>query len=144
LSGPILLVLRIASVVVLYAFLAFAFWILWQDLRRQSVLLSSPQSLPLTLILHTEGEPISFHFTSPEVTIGRDPACNCYLDNHTVSGQHARLSFHHNQWWVQDLHSRNGTFLNQQLVSEPLVIASGDQIRCGQAIFQVLMSEKME
>jgi pSer/pThr/pTyr-binding forkhead associated (FHA) protein len=136
--------LRFASAVVLYIFLAFAFWILWQDLRRQSALLASPQSIPLTLVLQTDEEPISYHFTSLEVTIGRDPACDFYLDNHTVSAQHARLSFHHNQWWVQDLRSRNGTFLNQQLVSEPLVIASGDLLQCGQVIFQALLSEKME
>jgi len=144
LSGPILLVLRIASTVVLYAFLGYALWILWRDLRRQSGLLTSPHSPPLTLILQSTAEPVSFHFTSPEVTIGRDPACDCHLDDHTVSAQHTRLSYHHNQWWVQDLRSRNGTFLNQQPVSEPMVIVSGDQIRCGQAVFQALLSEKME
>ena len=143
-SGPILLVLRIASAVVLYVFLAYALWILWRDLRRQSEILTSPQSPPLTLILQTADEPVSFHFTSSEVTIGRDPACDCHLDDHTVSAQHTRLAYHHNQWWVQDLHSRNGTFLNQQLVSEPLVIVSGDQIRCGQAVFQALLGEKMD
>jgi hypothetical protein len=144
LSGPIFLVLRITSTVILYAFLGYALWILWRDLRRQSALLTSPQSPPLTLILQTTGEPISFHFTIPEITIGRDPACDCHLDDHTVSAQHTRLSYHHDQWWVQDLHSRNGTFINQQLVSEPLVIVSEDQIRCGQVIFQVLLGEKME
>jgi len=144
LSGPIILVLRIVSALVLYAFLAYAFWILWRDLRRQSELLTAPQCTPLTLILQSNGEPVSFHFTSSEVTIGRDPACDCRLDDHTVSAQHARLTYHLNQWWVQDLNSRNGTFLNQELVSEPLVIVSGDQIRCGQAVFQVLLGEKLE
>jgi pSer/pThr/pTyr-binding forkhead associated (FHA) protein len=144
LSGPIFLVLRIASAVVLYAFLVYALWILWSDLRRQTASLASLQTPPLTLILQTGGEPVSYRFTIPEITIGRDPACDCCLDDHTVSAQHTRLSYHHNQWWVQDLHSRNGTFLNQQPVSEPLVIVSGDQIRCGQAVFQTLLEDNLE
>ena len=143
-SGPILLILRIVSALVLYSFLAYALWILWRDLRRQGELLTAPKCPPLSLILQSGVEPISFHFTSSEVTVGRDPGCDCHLDDHTVSAQHARLNYHHNQWWVQDLQSRNGTFLNQDPVSEPLVIVSGDQIRCGQAVFQVLIGEKLD
>jgi pSer/pThr/pTyr-binding forkhead associated (FHA) protein len=138
-SGTVLLVLRLALAVALYAFLGFALWILWQDLRRQSKAVASAQVPPLTLVLQTGDAGAAYRYTLPEVLVGRDPACQCCLDDKTISAQHARLSYHHRQWWVEDLRSRNGTFLNQAPVAEPLVIVSGDLLRCGQVIFQILL-----
>jgi pSer/pThr/pTyr-binding forkhead associated (FHA) protein len=138
-SGPILLVLRLLLASALYAFLGWAFWVLWQDLRRHSKAAVTSQVPTLTLVAQTGDSGTEFRFTLPEILVGRDPACQCCLDDKTISAQHARLSYHHRQWWVEDLRSRNGTFLNQAPVAEPLVIVSGDLLRCGQVIFQVLL-----
>jgi pSer/pThr/pTyr-binding forkhead associated (FHA) protein len=140
-SGPLLLALRILLVVALYAFLSWALYTVWRDLKRQSMLLTSPQVPPLTLIQKMDGISKPYRFTIPEITIGRDPACDVPLQDKTISVQHARLLYHHSQWWVEDLHSTNGTFLNQEPVSEPVVIASGDQLRCGQLLFQISLGE---
>lgn len=140
-SGPLLLALRILLVVALYAFLSWALYTVWRDLKRQSKLLTSPQVPPLTLIQKMDGISKPYRFTIPEITIGRDPACDFPLQEKTISAQHARLLYHHSQWWVEDLHSTNGTFLNQEPVSEPVVIASGDQLRCGQLLFQISLGE---
>ena len=80
----------------------------------------------------------------PELTIGRDPACNCVISDSTVSAQHARLVFRQGQWWVEDLRSTNGTYLNQELVLDPLVITSGDHLRCGQAQFVITIQSMIE
>jgi len=138
-SGLILLLLRILMVAALYAFMGWALWLLWRDLRRQSEISASARVPPLTLVLRDNESTEPYHFSAPEVFIGRNPACQCHLDEATISAQHARLSYHHSQWWVEDLHSRNGTFLNQEPANEPLVLTSGDQLRCGQVIFQVLL-----
>lgn len=140
-SGPVLLALRIALTVALYAFLGWALYTLWQDLRRQSKLLTSSQVPRLTLIHQVDGISKAFRYSTAEVTIGRDPACDFHLEDKTISAQHARLSYHHSQWWVEDLHSTNGTFLNQEPVSEPVVITAGDQLRCGQLIFEIGIGE---
>jgi hypothetical protein len=139
-SGPVLLILRIAIAVSLYAFLGWGLWLLWRDLRRQSRALGAPVNPALVLALQGEGHAAMYRYTSPEVTIGRDPTCECRLDNPTISARHARLSFHHTQWWVEDLHSRNGTLLNDEVVRSQVVVTSGDSLRCGSLKFVIEIS----
>jgi hypothetical protein len=140
-SGPILLILRIALALALYAFLGWALYTVWSDLKQQSRKLVSPHTPPLTVIVYAGSDTRSYRFTTPQVIIGRDPTSDCHLEDQTISAQHARLDYHHGQWWVEDLHSTNGTFLNQNPVSEPLVLTSGDQLRCGQLTLQIAMKE---
>jgi pSer/pThr/pTyr-binding forkhead associated (FHA) protein len=77
------------------------------------------------------------------VIIGREAVCDCRLDDPTVSNRHARLSYHHSQWWVEDLRSRNGTFLNGEPVQEPVVIIGGDNLRCGQVSIDVTLGKRL-
>jgi pSer/pThr/pTyr-binding forkhead associated (FHA) protein len=111
--------------------LGWAFYTLWRDLRRQ-VDVAAIQIVPL-LTLSGEGETLEVHnFHQEEVQVGRDPAADLCLDHPTISARHARLSYHHSQWWVEDLHSKNGTFLNGEPVMEPMVITQGDKLGFGQ------------
>ncbi|MBR5278283.1 MAG: type VII secretion protein EssC [Clostridia bacterium] len=45
-------------------------------------------------------------------TIGRSEGNNIFFDNRYVSGQHAKLTFDGNGWSIEDLNSRNGTYVN--------------------------------
>jgi pSer/pThr/pTyr-binding forkhead associated (FHA) protein len=130
-SGPILLALRILLIACLYGLLGGAFYTLWRDLRRQ-VNVADISAVPL-LTLSGEGESLEIHhFNQEEVRVGRDPAADLCLDHPTISARHAHLSYHHSQWWVEDLHSKNGTFLNGEPVGEPMVITQGDRLGFGQ------------
>ncbi|MBE0409702.1 MAG: FHA domain-containing protein [Anaerolineales bacterium] len=129
-------------VVSLYAFLGMVIFILWQELRSQRSLLANRQP-PLLKLTHATPEGSqTFQYSIPEILIGREPACDCTLDDSTVSAQHARLSFHHNQWWIEDMGSKNGTFLNQQFVATPLVVTSGDELLFGQVRIIVMLGEE--
>jgi pSer/pThr/pTyr-binding forkhead associated (FHA) protein len=131
-SGPVVFVLRLLLTISLYAFLAWAFISLWRDLKIQGNFLAAHNIPPLSLTLLREGmSPQIRNFVRPEVTIGRNPACECPLEDETVSARHARLSYHHNQWWLEDLNSTNGTLLNQEKVTIPTVVISGDEFACG-------------
>ncbi len=132
-SAIFLLFLRLVLTVVLYAFLGWGLLVLWRDLRRQSEVLAGQQNHPIVLQWQVEGELTTHRFTRTEIIIGRDPACDVFLDDRTVSLRHARLAFHHQQWWLEDLESTNGTMVNQEPVISPIVITEGDQICCGQA-----------
>ena len=77
------------------------------------------------------------HFRNPEITLGRDPHSDIYLENETVSAQHARLSYHHGQWWLEDLESRNGTMLNGETVDTATIIVNNDKIQCGKAELKI-------
>lgn len=139
-SGILLLGLRILLAASLYAFLGWALYTLWMDLKRESEILAVRQAPPITLKLNAPDQALSF--TKNEISIGRDPASDLPLEDKTVSTQHARLVYHHNQWWIEDLGSTNGTFLNQERVSSPLVITEGDQIRCGQIVLEILIGSQ--
>ena len=139
-SGPVLLILRILLAACLYAFLGVALFVLWQDFKYQSGRLAQKLSPPICLIYQRNEEYVSYNFNIPELTIGRDPACDCVIEDSTVSAQHARLVFRQGQWWVEDLRSTNGTYLNSEIVLTPLVVTNSDQLRCGQAVFMVKLN----
>jgi len=130
-SAIILLVLRILMAGLLYGFLGLAIYTILRDLRQQGVLLAARQPPPLTLTSLVEPNAISQRYTKAEVVLGREPGCDFPLDDQTVSSQHARLSYHHQQWWLEDLASTNGTYLNDEAVTNAVVITHGDELRLG-------------
>jgi pSer/pThr/pTyr-binding forkhead associated (FHA) protein len=116
----------------LYGFVGWAIYVLWHDLHSQGMMLNKRKIPTLRLTWLFDQQEKSRDYAIPEVSIGRDPSCACPLDDETISARHAHLVYHHNQWWLEDLQSTNGTFLNQERLDIPTVVVSGDEIRCGQ------------
>jgi len=140
-SGTILFILRIAMVIALYAFLGLILTTLWNDLKRRSQDLTTylPPLLTLSLEKGEDAEPRQFQ--TSEITLGRDPACEFPLEDATVSARHARLYYRQGHWWVEDLQSTNGTYINGETVSTPLVLTAGDRLRCGQVSLTINIGE---
>jgi pSer/pThr/pTyr-binding forkhead associated (FHA) protein len=46
--------------------------------------------------------------------LGRSPEAHLILPDRLVSRRHARVSFYEGRWYIQDLGSRNGTYVNGQ------------------------------
>jgi len=136
-SGVIVLIFRILLAAALYAFLFWAVYTIYHDLRIQTELLQARKIPALTLAVTNTLEDQTTLFSIPEVIIGRSPACNYNIQNETVSSTHTRLSFHHDQWWVEDMHSTNGTFINDERISTPAVVMTGDDLRCGQVNIRI-------
>jgi DNA-binding winged helix-turn-helix (wHTH) protein len=63
--------------------------------------------------------------------VGRDRACVVRIDSPTLSRRHARIVVHGCEATLEDLASKNGTHLNAQRVSQPIVLKDGDQIQVG-------------
>jgi pSer/pThr/pTyr-binding forkhead associated (FHA) protein len=141
-TGVVVLILRILLTLCLYGFLIWAVITLWRDLRDQGQQLSAPfiPNLTLALLETAEAQPLSFQ--AAEIAIGRSQSSDYPLADDTVSARHARLRYHHNQWWIEDLKSTNGTFLNDERVSVPTVVVSGDELRCGQVNLLISIAEK--
>jgi pSer/pThr/pTyr-binding forkhead associated (FHA) protein len=142
-SGPILLILRFLLAALLYAFVGWALYALWRDLQQQAELLAARQAPPLSLALEAETLPAGAaalpqrSFAQTEIVLGRGAACDLSLDDKTVSARHARCTYHHGQWWLEDLGSTNGTFLNNELVETAVVITSGVEVRVGSVVVKV-------
>ena len=62
------------------------------------------------------------------VILGRHPACDIVLESASVSRQHARILNVDGQCFLEDLHSRNGTFLNGLPISQRQPLSEGDEI----------------
>jgi hypothetical protein len=71
------------------------------------------------------------------VQIGRAEACQVKLDDTYASSFHARLFVRDGEWYVEDLGSTNGTFVNQQRVTEPIPVGAGDRVRIGRTILEL-------
>lgn len=72
-----------------------------------------------------------------ELTVGRAPGCGVSLPEDTfVSQVHARVFRRDNQLFVEDLGSTNGTFLNDQKVSAPVPLQSGDRLKVGRTTME--------
>lgn len=66
---------------------------------------------------------------SSTLTIGRDESCEVVVPDRQVSRQHARLSLRENAVFLEDLKSKNGTYLNGQLLAAPTQLRESDEIR---------------
>ncbi len=71
------------------------------------------------------------------ILIGRADDSTLVLTDDFASSRHARLTNRGGQWYVEDLGSTNGTYLDQQRVQGPLLVAPGQPIRIGQTALEL-------
>ncbi len=71
------------------------------------------------------------------ILIGRADDSTLVLTDDFASSRHARLTNRSGQWYVEDLGSTNGTYLDQQRVQGPLLVGSGQPIRIGQTVLEL-------
>ena len=65
--------------------------------------------------------------------IGRSSESLQLMDQ-TISRRHAELTPDDGDWYVQDLHSANGTYVNARRINERTLLEAGDQIRAGRTL----------
>jgi DNA-binding winged helix-turn-helix (wHTH) protein len=63
--------------------------------------------------------------------IGRDRDCSVRIDAPSVSRRHARVVVTSDAATVEDLGSKNGTYVNKRRVSDAVALEDGDQMRVG-------------
>ncbi|WP_022868923.1 FHA domain-containing protein FhaB/FipA [Schaalia vaccimaxillae] len=75
---------------------------------------------------------------SAPVLIGRSPACTLVLEDEYASSRHAALTPQPDGWWIEDLSSRNGTYVDDERLLEPRLLKAGDVIRIGQTTLELV------
>jgi pSer/pThr/pTyr-binding forkhead associated (FHA) protein len=131
-TGVVLLILRLFMLLALYVFLGWGILTLWQDLQRNKQEVKNARPSPISILRKGGETDQEFSFDASEIFIGRDPACEIVLEDPTTSARHTHLYYLKGQWWVEDMDSTNGTSLNDELISVPVVLADQDVIQCGQ------------
>jgi pSer/pThr/pTyr-binding forkhead associated (FHA) protein len=71
------------------------------------------------------------------MTVGRAATCDVVLADTYVSNVHARIYERDGGWWLEDLGSTNGTYVNRTRVSTPTAVGPGDEIRMGKATLEL-------
>jgi signal transduction histidine kinase len=67
-------------------------------------------------------------------SIGRIDGMDIVLADKAISRKHAEVFYRDSQWFIRDLGSSNGTFINEQRITEPIPLKNNDQIRCGATV----------
>ncbi|HEY3261650.1 MAG TPA: FHA domain-containing protein [Pseudonocardiaceae bacterium] len=71
------------------------------------------------------------------ILIGRADDSTLVLDDDYASTRHARLSFSGGDWFVEDLGSTNGTYLDRAKVTGPTRVPPGVPIRIGKTVIEL-------
>jgi serine phosphatase RsbU (regulator of sigma subunit) len=80
-----------------------------------------------------DGEPFRHEVRGESAVIGRSSRADVVLPDRFLSRQHARLFLRDGTWFLEDLGSRNTTFLNDRPVTEPTPIRPGDVVRLAES-----------
>lgn len=137
-AALLLFVLRVLSALVLLGFFGSVAWLIYRDVRVTTGGLATtrPRLGYLKVISdsngtsESEGEPVRYPLL-PVTSIGRAMSNTIVLNDNYISNEHALLTLRGQQWWLEDLNSRNGTLLNGVRVSEAMVVSPGDVIGLG-------------
>ena len=96
--------------------------------------------------LHPPGPDIGrrIPLVNSQYIVGRDSDAGLVVSRSSVSRSHARLFVDDDgNWWVEDLNSTNGTFVNESRIRAQQLNDS-DQVRFGDAIYKFLAGSNIE
>jgi hypothetical protein len=126
-------VVRLLFLALLYLFLFGVARALLRDLRaaaREPI----AELGRLVVVASPAGEPVAGTTLSLDAitTIGRDVNNAIVVDDQFASAEHAVLTYRGRTWYVEDLDSTNGTFVNGARVEGVAPLGYGDELQIGQ------------
>lgn len=100
--------------------------------QRPKLAAAAPQTSGKALLIwhNASGRTVEFDLSAGKNTVGRYPENNICLEENSVSGNHAEITFLAGKYQLQDLGSTNGTKINGVAVTH-MALNSGDLIHFG-------------
>jgi FHA domain len=124
---------RLLFLGLIYLFLARVIRALLRDLRAAA---REPSERPgrLVILASPGGEPPAGHSFGLDVitALGRDVNNAIVIDDPFASAEHAVMTFRGRSWYVEDLGSTNGSYVNGRRVEGVAPIGFGDELQIGQ------------
>ncbi len=89
--------------------------------------------MPSLVYTDESGDRVTLDLGGPSsvATVGRNPDCSITTTNPSVSRNHSEIRSHGPYMVIVDKGSSNGTFVNDDEVKKPVVLQSGDLVKCG-------------
>lgn len=103
-------------------------------ISRDQLLEAMPESDPLLhylVVLEGTGPGKRLEIGASPITIGRGATQTLVCNDRDVSRQHAKVSLLNGEVYIEDLHSTNGTFVDEQRISGSVALREGARIRMG-------------
>ncbi len=144
----VLTILKVVFLALLYLFIARAVRVIYLDLvgprvpkaRAQQSTPAPPRKRrgqPKSLVVtEAEGAARTYPIATDPLSIGRADGCQVVLADTYASQMHARVFPKDGSWFVEDLGSTNGTYLNRAKVTAPSEVGPGDEIRIGKTTLE--------
>jgi hypothetical protein len=134
------LVLRIAFIALLYFFIFQVVRVIMRELRVAATPLAPLRGLTGALLVTDPGESSlrrgDVFDLEPVTVIGRHPRATIVIESPYMSSEHAQFTWEQDRWWVADLRSTNGTFVNGAHINVATGVRPGDTIELGGVRFQ--------
>ncbi len=133
----VIVVLKYLFLALLYLFVALVVMAVLRELYGGRAFSSGPGVLkkgrgPRLVIAKEGGRGRKVaHPVQGGLVIGRAPDCDLVLEDEFVSNYHAKVYLLGGRFYVEDLGSTNGTFVNGRRISTPLELRGGDVIQVG-------------
>jgi hypothetical protein len=153
-SDSVLAVLKFCLLAIVYLFLARVVWIVARELRGTPAPVPVPVAAPSAptvapskgrgrrpwrlVLVEPAAEAGAAYPIDSEITLGRGGGCTVPLAFDTfVSQVHARAFDRDGTLWIEDLGSRNGTYVNGEQVHEPTRVSKGARVQVGETVLEV-------
>ena len=88
------------------------------------------------LILLVAGQAKTYELKHGDNFLGRLPECDIQIDSNMVSRKHARVYPQDGRFYIEDLGSGNGSFVNGQRIAGPTMLKTDDRIKFGPILFR--------
>jgi hypothetical protein len=140
------LALRGMLVACLYAFLVFALVVVWRDASdagtdRDLGAFRMPSARLVVVEPGGSGLEAGRQFVLvANGTLGRTAPNSIVIPDPAVSARHCRLSVRKGQWFIEDLGSANGTYLNGKRLAAGEALTDGDAVNVAQVKLLVEIS----
>lgn len=129
---------RLLFLLLLYLFLARLIRALLRDLRAAA---REPAERPgrLVVLESPRGEPaVGRSFGLDVITpLGRDVNNAIVIDDPFASAEHAVLTYRGRSWYLEDLGSTNGSYVNGRPIEGMAAVGYGDELQIGQVRFRL-------
>jgi serine phosphatase RsbU (regulator of sigma subunit)/pSer/pThr/pTyr-binding forkhead associated (FHA) protein len=87
-----------------------------------------------SLVVQEDAKRTSYDLQDGQNIVGRHPNCRISIVQASVSGKHAIITGENGQFFLDDVGSRNGTFVNKQKVTARVTLKHNDMIQFGDAM----------